>query len=144
MLQLSPALARTLKKWNRTVTVLNMTSNDIGLEGAKAWLVPGFSWRAMPLQSFAWHAMPLSRVFDGSLKLECVEFFWMAMPALISFGTLIFVAAVIQALAEALKVNDSVEVINMEDNDIGTEGAKAWARLGLQLLSCSAMLLPCV
>ena len=50
----------------------------------------------------------------------------MAMPALISFGSLIFVAAAIQALAEALKVNHSVEVINMEDNDIGTVGAKAW------------------
>ena len=31
-----------------------------------------------------------------------------------------------QALAEALKVNSTVTNINLEDNDIDTEGAKAW------------------
>ena len=31
-----------------------------------------------------------------------------------------------QALAETLKVNKSVRDINLEGNEIGNEGAKAW------------------
>ena len=36
----------------------------------------------------------------------------------------------LQALAEALKINGSVTNINLEDNQIGAEGAKAWCVVG--------------
>ena len=44
------------------------------------------------------------------------------MPALI--------CRCLQALAEALKINTSVTDINLEDNQIGAEGAKAWCAVG--------------
>ena len=36
----------------------------------------------------------------------------------------------LQALAEALKINGSVTNINLFDNQIGAEGAKAWRVVG--------------
>ena len=36
----------------------------------------------------------------------------------------------LQALAEALKINSSVTNINLEENQIGAEGAKAWCVVG--------------
>ena len=36
----------------------------------------------------------------------------------------------LQALAEALKINESVTCINLESNQIGAEGAKAWCVVG--------------
>ena len=44
------------------------------------------------------------------------------MPALI--------CCCLQALAEALKTNGSVTNINLRDNKIGDEGAKAWCVVG--------------
>ena len=35
-----------------------------------------------------------------------------------------------QALAEALKVNKTVAIIDLELNEIGNEGAKAWCFAG--------------
>ena len=36
----------------------------------------------------------------------------------------------LQALAEALKINVSVKRIDLDGNDIGAEGAKAWCGMG--------------
>ena len=36
----------------------------------------------------------------------------------------------LQALAEALKINKSVTNINLDNNQIGDEGAKAWCVVG--------------
>ena len=46
----------------------------------------------------------------------------MKMPALLCLR--------FQALAEALKINSSVAIINLYDNQIGDEGAKAWCVVG--------------
>ena len=44
----------------------------------------------------------------------------------------------LQALAEALKINGSVTNINLEDNQIGAEGAKAWCVVGFTEYSLNA------
>ena len=43
----------------------------------------------------------------------------------------------LQALAQALKINGSVTNINLDDNQIGAEGAKAWC--AVVSVECSGM-----
>ena len=65
-------------------------------------------------------------------QLNVLFFFYrnQVLPEGPSNKTPTLICRCLQALAEALKINGSVTNINLEDNQIGAEGAKAWCVVG--------------
>ena len=148
------ALAEALKI-NASVTNIKIRYNTIGDEDAKAWCVVGsteslnaaacydvmFS-KSSVSEKFGWFAgAVVSSLYDSVCRCWMKPwisglFFqvlnqrdWTCLSEM-SFFDQALICRCLQALAEALKINASVTTIDLGENQIGAEGAKAWCVVG--------------
>ena len=127
------ALAGVLKE-NKTLTTLNLGSNNIDSEGAKALAA------ALEVNK----TLTTLNLSDNNIGPEEAKALAEALEVNKTLTTLDLFHNNIgpegaKELAEALKVNKTLNMLNLETNDIGLEGAKALAEaliINTSLLDC--------